>query len=104
METLLKARGYTVDRVEDGAEAVRAARDSLPDLILLDYELPEMDGLEVIAALRSEESTRQIPVLLQTAGRISMDDIQKADGFLAKPFHDELLYQMVERLLAIRRG
>ena len=103
METLLRAQGYEVDRVEEGAEALRKAQETLPDLILLDYELPEMDGLEVIAALRAEDATRAIPVLLATAGRISMEDIEKADGFLAKPFQEGLLYQMVERLLALDR-
>ena len=70
-------------------------------MILLDYELPEMDGLEVIAALREDDKTRGIPVLLATAGRISLEDIQRADGFLAKPYQEDLLYQLVERLLAI---
>ena len=70
----------------------------------VNYELPEMDGLEVIAALRADEATAEIPVLLATAGRISFEDIQKADGFLAKPFQEDLLYQMVERLLGIRKA
>lgn len=103
VETLLRARGYGVVRADEGAAAVRIAKETLPDLILLDYELPEMDGLEVIAALRADEATREIPVLLATAGRISLEDIGKADGFLAKPFQEDLLYQMVQRLLAIRK-
>ena len=101
VENLLRCKGYGVVVVHDGDAALRKARECLPDLILLDYELPEMDGLEVIAALRSEEATQRIPVLLATAGRISVEDIQKADGFLAKPFPEELLYKMVQRLLTI---
>jgi len=103
IEALLRRRGYGVERADDGSIAIQKAKEMLPDLILLDYELPEMDGLEVIAALRSDETTRDIPVLLATAGRISLEDIQKADGFLAKPFQEGLLYQMVERLLAIHK-
>ncbi len=103
VENLLRARGYGVSVAQDGRTALRLAEECLPDLILLDYELPEMDGLEVIAALRDKEATRHVPVLLATAGRIAMEDIQKADGFLAKPFPEELLYQMVQRLLAIRK-
>lgn len=103
VEALLQCRGYAVDRVDTGAAALERAEETLPDLILLDYELPEMDGLEVIAELRQRESTRDIPVLLATAGRISLSDIRRADGFLAKPYQEELLYQLVERLLAIRR-
>lgn len=66
---------------------------------MLDYELPEMDGLEVIDALRAGSATREIPVLLTTASRISVTDVQKAEGFLAKPYGEELLYAMVQRLL-----
>ena len=103
VEALLRCKGYGVVRVGDGQAAVEKATEVVPQLVLLDYELPEMDGLEVIEALRSDEKTREIPVLLATAGRISFEEIQKADGFLAKPFQEGLLYQMVERLLALKR-
>lgn len=96
---LLEARGYRVSKASDGAQALRLAEEIRPDLILLDYELPETDGLEVISALRRNERTRDVPVLLSTASRISIEDVRKADGFLAKPFHEELLYEMVGRLM-----
>ncbi len=102
VESLLRAKGYRVFKVYDGKAAVRAALDLQPDLVLLDYELPEMDGLEVIAELRRSEIAASIPVLLASAGRISMDDIRKADGFLAKPFEEELLYERVHRVLKAR--
>jgi CheY-like chemotaxis protein len=101
VESLLQCKGYGVEVTHDGRAALDLAKETLPDLILLDYELPEMDGLEVIAALRADPATRHIPVLLATAGRISLEDVKKADGFLAKPFPEELLYQMVQRLLAV---
>lgn len=104
LEALLRSRGYSVVRASDGKTALRLAVEVLPDLILLDYELPEMDGLEVTEALRSDEATAEIPVLLATAGHIGIEDVQKADGFLAKPFQEDLLYQMVERLLSVRRS
>ena len=99
VEALLLARGFRVQKVHDGRAALEMARSSRPDLIVLDYELPEMDGIQVIAALRSEASTSTIPVLLTTASKISVDDVQKAQGFLAKPYGEELLYAMVQRLL-----
>ncbi len=104
VESLLRARGYRMSKVHDGKAAVRAALDLLPDLILLDYELPEMDGLEVIEVLRSDEKTRKIPVLLTTASRVTIDEIKMADGFLAKPFQEALLYELVERTLAKAKG
>ncbi|MCC6673349.1 MAG: response regulator [Planctomycetes bacterium] len=100
---LLEARGYDVTKAGDGEAALTEAERLHPDLVVLDYELPEMDGLEVIARLRARESTRNIPVLLATASRISVDEIRKADGFLAKPFQEELLCSMVKRLLDARK-
>ena len=96
---LLRGKGFRVERVADGLSAVARARALRPDLVLLDYELPEMDGLEVIAALRATPATHAIPVLLTTASRISNEDMQKANGFLAKPYGEELLYGMIQRLL-----
>ena len=103
VETLLRAKGHRVEKATDGRIGLRRARELLPDLVILDYELPEMDGLEVLAAMRSDPTTRGIPVLLATASRIGMDDICKADGFLAKPFQEELLYRVVQKLLAVGR-
>ncbi len=99
VQRLLECRGYQVDVATDGDRGLALAREHRPDLIVLDYELPEMDGLEVISALREDPDTRSIPVMLSTASRIAMADIRKADGFLAKPFPEELLYEMVQRLL-----
>ncbi|MHC5062855.1 MAG: response regulator [Planctomycetota bacterium] len=100
VESLLSLRGYTMHKVYDGPSAIEAALSIQPDMILLDYELPELDGLAVIAALREDESTRNIPVLLCTASKISLGDIDKADGFLTKPYQEELLYKMVDRVIS----
>lgn len=99
VEALLQKSGFKTCAVYDGRSALAAARELQPDLVLLDYELPELDGLEVIDELRQDERTRDLPVLLNSAARISMADIQKADGFLAKPFPKGLLDSMLERVL-----
>jgi len=98
-EVLMRRRGFRTWKVHDGLAAVAAARELAPDLILLDYELPELDGLQVIETLRADPATAGIPVLLSSAARVSMGDIKKADGFLAKPFPEALLHEMVERVL-----
>ena len=95
----LEKQGFRVEEATDGQEALLRIAESKPDLVLLDYELPELDGLEVIAALRGDASTRGIPVLLNSAARLSMDEIRRADGFLSKPFTDGLLHAMIERVL-----
>jgi CheY-like chemotaxis protein len=101
---LLRARGYEVDVVHDGKSGVLAAARLLPSLVLLDYELPEMDGLEVIATLRAHPMTAGIPVVLSTASRVTLEDIGRVDGFLQKPFPEVLLYEVIERALGAHRG
>jgi len=98
-EALLRRRGFRTWKVHDGLAAVAAARELAPDLILLDYELPELDGLQVIETLRADPATAGIPMLLSSAARVSVGDIKKADGFLAKPFPEKLLHEMVDRVL-----
>ena len=102
VEVLIKRSGFRTCVVHDGKSGVVAARELLPDLVLLDYELPELDGLGVIEQLRSDARTRDIPVLLNSAARIGMANIQKADGFLSKPFPESLLNEMIDRVLKKR--
>ncbi len=104
VELLLTARGFRVFKVHDGAAAVTATAELLPDLVLLDYELPELDGIEVLSRLRADEGTRDIPVLLSSAAKVSLADIKRAEGFLAKPFQEAMLYEMVDRVLRLGRG
>lgn len=99
VESLLKRRGFRTYCVFDGKAGVAAATELLPDLVLLDYELPELDGLKVIERLRAEPTTKDVPVLLSSAARVSMGDIKRADGFLAKPFQEALLFEMIDRVL-----
>ncbi len=103
VSVLLRGRGFRTVTVGDGPAALRVCAELAPDLVLLDYEMPEMDGIQVIASLRAEPLTQGIPVLLTSAGRVSMADIRRADGFLAKPFQDDLLYEMVDRVLRAAR-
>ena len=94
VELLLQRRGFRTYKVHDGPAGVAAAIELLPDLMVLDYELPELDGLQVIERLRAEPATAQVPVLLSSAARVSLADIKKADGFLAKPFPESLLHEI----------
>jgi CheY-like chemotaxis protein len=100
---VLEAQGFRPHKVHDGPAALDAARRLRPEMILLDYELPEMDGLEVLRALREDPETRDIPVLLCTASKISVADMRKADAFLAKPFQEDLLLEMIQRVLGAGR-
>jgi len=86
-ERALAHAGYEVTSAGDGEEALRLAREKLPDLILLDMLLPKMSGPEVLRALKTEPTTAGIPVVVLTglspknAERLQEDG---ADGFLEK--------------------
>lgn len=99
----LKARGYEVVPAEDGSTALKAAAETRPDLVLLDLGLPDLDGVEVITALRGWSSA---PIIV-LSGRSDSDDKVEAldagaDDYVTKPFGmDELLARM---RVALRRG
>ncbi len=99
VEVLLQRRGFRTARAPDGLAGLVAAAELVPDLVVLDYEMPELDGLEVIGRLRANPATQGIPVILASAARVSMADIRRADGFLAKPFQESLLHDMIDRVL-----
>jgi CheY-like chemotaxis protein len=102
VEMSIRRRGFRTYTVHDGLSGLRAAQELLPDLVVLDYELPELDGLQVIQRLRAEPATERVPVLLSSAARVSLADIKRADGFLAKPFPEALLFEMIDRVLRTR--
>lgn len=104
VEALLKRAGFRTYRVHDGKAAIEAAIELRPDLVLLDYEMPELDGLQVIERLRAEPATCSVPILLSSAAKVSMADIKRADGFLAKPFSEALLFEVVDRVLRAKEA
>jgi len=102
---LLRARGYEVELARDGLEALgRLECDPLPDLVLLDYELPQLDGEEVLARLRRDPRTSQLPVLFATASTIDLSRLRKVSGLLRKPYPRHVLFAMIARLLEAPRS
>ncbi|MGH7149144.1 MAG: response regulator [Planctomycetota bacterium] len=96
---LLRAEGYAVEVAGSGEEALEGIDRVRPDLVLLDYEMPGMDGLRVLEELRARPATREVPVLLASAAALPYDEFRRADGFLVKPFDREDLRRFVARLL-----
>ena len=86
---LLQSAGYTVVSATDAETGLTLARDERPDLILMDIQLPGMDGLQATALLKKDEATRHIPVIALTALAMKGDEerIRAAgcDGYIAKP-------------------
>lgn len=103
LRTVLERAGYAVVEAEDGEEALAHARSGEPSLILLDLQMPRLDGYAVLEQLRSDERLRNIPVLALTASAMRGDRERiLAAGFtdyLAKPAGPELLRDTVARLL-----
>lgn len=99
----LKANGYAVETALSGKEALEMIRKEPPDLVLLDYVMPEMDGAEVLDQLKSDSSTRQVPVLMFTADvnkvRIAEFKARGAADCLYKPFLPEELLAKVHEIL-----
>jgi putative two-component system response regulator len=90
LRELLAAEGYLVETAGDGIEALERVAASVPDLILLDLDMPRLDGFEVCRQIKSSPATRFIPVVIVTAQAAFQTKLQAwetgADDFLTKPF------------------
>lgn len=100
---LLQKFGYSTIEALNGLDGVKMARDSKPDLILMDIQLPVMDGFEAIRILKKDIQTKTIPILALTSYAMKGDreKIMKAgcDDYLAKPIHIEEFLELVARYL-----
>jgi two-component system cell cycle response regulator DivK len=86
---VLTANGFAVEPVADGLEAIGKAREFVPNLVIMDIQLPNVSGLELIAGMKADSVLRSIPVLAVTAyaGKGDEERIRDAgaEGYLAKP-------------------
>ena len=104
----LQRYGYSVVTASDGRQGYAMAASEAPDLILMDVGLPEMDGWEVTRLLKSNESTRHIPIVALTA-HVMQSDREKAfqsgcDDYDTKPIEFSRLREKIENLLSVKRG
>jgi CheY-like chemotaxis protein len=100
---ILETDGHEVEAVADGRKAIWLARNWQPDLIVIDWVMPDMDGLTAIALLRADPATAKLPILLMS-GTEGADEVAAhagADAFLRKPFQSDELLAEVARLLGI---
>jgi len=100
----LQRAGHHVLRAGDAETALRLIREALPDLVLLDWMLPGMSGIELAKRLRAEERTRTIPIIMLTARGEETDKIlgleTGADDYMTKPFSPR---ELVARIKAVLR-
>ena len=96
--------GYRVTTAKNGAEAVAKAIAELPDLIVMDIQMPVMDGCQAAAQIRKEPKTQSIPILAATAKAMSGDKQKCLDSgcneYIAKPFTHRQLQIAIEKLLS----
>ena len=102
---ILGRRGYTVIGANGGREGLELVRKELPDLVLLDLMMPDMDGWDVYHQIKSDELTRDIPVIVITAKAQNIDKvlglrIAKVEDYIAKPFSPQELLERVDIVLA----
>lgn len=99
----LKAKGYTVETVNDSLRSVGLARSFLPDLVILDVMMPELSGWQVCRMLRSDPRLKKVPVIFLTAKVEENDRIQGfevgGDDYLCKPFSVKELVLRVQSVL-----
>ncbi len=102
---ILSRKGYEVKGANGGREGLEMVGEELPDLVLLDLMMPDMDGWDVSQQLKADESTRGIPVIVITAKAQSIDKvlglhIAKVEDYISKPFSPQELIDSVEKVLA----
>ena len=108
LEMLLSSRGYKTFAVNESSEAIQVARETDPDLIILDLMMPEPDGFKVCRMLRADSRFMLTPILIITA----LDDTDSrivafgagADDYLIKPYNVDELVSIIKSLLQEGRG
>jgi two-component system, cell cycle response regulator DivK len=103
LRTVLENQGYAVTEAADGEEALQKARSEVPDLILLDLQMPVLNGYAVLKELRQEQRFATVPIVAVTASAMQ-GDREKAlvagfNGYLTKPLALSRLRSEIQRLL-----
>lgn len=102
---ILGREGYQVEGMSEGQAGLNAVKETLPDIVLLDLMMPDMDGWEIYRQLKSDKATKNIPVIVITAKTQSVDkvlgiEIAKVDEYISKPFRPADLVDRVGKVLA----
>jgi DNA-binding response OmpR family regulator len=104
LEQELTDHSYTIERANDGEEALKKVESFLPDVILLDYMMPKMNGIEVVKRLKQDERHKGVPVILLTAKGSQEDKVRGldagADDYVVKPFDS---FELLARVRSMAR-
>lgn len=101
---ILQHQDYEVLEAEDGQTGVRLAKEQKPDLILMDINLPDIDGLQATGIIKGDDATKHIPIVALTANAMYGDEERclaaGCDGYISKPVSKSKLVSVVEDFLA----
>jgi DNA-binding response OmpR family regulator len=102
---ILNRRGFEIIGANGGREGLDLVKKMIPDLVLLDLMMPDMDGWDVYQQMKADETTQNIPVIVVTAKAQSIDKvlglhIAKVDDYISKPFSPQELIDSVEKVFA----
>ena len=101
---LVESAGYVVIPAADAETGIKIAREQVPDLILMDIQLPGMDGLEAIGLLKKDPCTRAIPIIALTALAMKGDEARirasGCDGYIAKPMRYQQFLAAIASVMA----
>jgi len=100
LRELFERAGLKVFLAPNGRAALEQVAAERPTLILMDYQMPEMDGVAACEALKGDPETAEIPVLLATRSQVDLTALTFADGFLVKPYRQDVLFSLVRKLLS----
>lgn len=103
----LEAYGFDVDEATDGADALASMRGSRPDALILDVQMPKMDGISLLKAIRADEFLHDVPVLMLSGGDPQCADVKDAtdagaNECLRKPAHPRAVFEAVRTLMRVR--
>ena len=104
LRDLLRSAGYDIVEATNGEDGVAAARARTPDLILMDIQLPGIDGYEATRRIKADEALRRIPLIVVTSYALSGDDAKAmaagADAYVAKPFSPRAMLAKIREYLS----
>jgi len=103
LRDLLGTAGYTLFEASDGAEGIAKAAEHRPDLILMDIQMPVMDGYEATRRIKADPALKSIPVVAVTSYALSGDEEKTraagCDGYIAKPYSPRLMLAKVREII-----
>ena len=104
----LESEGFDVRRAENGEEAILLVAEALPDLVILDWMMPLLSGIEVCRQLKTREDTRNIPVIMLSARSEEVDTVRGletgADDYVVKPYSQEKIHDVVNNYAMVHGG